>query len=70
MSNRSDYDELAKVEPAELQRFAKLDRETQRQIVELTREPANNPKVPKRDRTVAEARAKQFEKAMRQRKRK
>lgn len=60
-------DDLASVDPAELDRFAKLDRDTQRQIVELTRRPAKNPKVSKRDRDIAKSRAKQFERAMRKR---
>ena len=67
MSTKPDVHDLARVDPAELDRFAKLDRETQRQIVELTRRPAKNPKVLKRDRQIAEARAKQLEQAMRKR---
>lgn len=65
MPDKAEYDDLARVDPAELERFANLDRETQRQLVERTRAPAKNPKVPKRDREIAEARAKQFERAMR-----
>ncbi len=65
MPENPNYDDLAEVDPAELERFAKLDRETQREIIELTRRPAKNPKLSKRDREVAEARAKQFERAMR-----
>ena len=69
MAKKAEYEKLAEVDPVELERFAELDRATQRKIVALTREPAKNPKVPKRDREIAEARAKQFERVMRRRKR-
>jgi hypothetical protein len=69
MATQQDYDDLARVDPTELERFAKLDRETQRQIVKLTRAPAKNRKVPKRDREIAAARARQFDRSMRKGKR-
>ncbi len=66
MSRKEEYRKLAEVSEVELLRFGLLSHDMQLKVLEGMRRPASNPRIPKRDREVAEKRAQQFEAWMKQ----
>jgi hypothetical protein len=58
-------DEPDGIDAGTLERLTQLDPEEQARIIKLTRQPALDPKVPKRDREIAERQARQLEAARR-----
>jgi hypothetical protein len=56
---------LKPIDAGTLERFAQLDPAEQDRIITLARQPTLDSKVPKRDREIAEAQARQLEAARR-----
>ena len=62
---RDEIEYFATVESGYLEQFAQLEPETQRQIIAGLDQIADDTKVPKQDREIAESRAKQLRRSTR-----
>jgi hypothetical protein len=68
MSEPESVERLSKVSADELSRFKGLDATTQQAILDAMAAPLSSPKLSARDRSIARARIKAYQNAMKSRK--